>query len=227
MPARCSTATIRRSRNSRRCRDKLAELRKGTLDTGPKAEANPTSRACTFAEGKILRPGMKDARVVALRKRLNIAGDKDNPLYDDAVRDAVKTFQTGTRSRGRRQSRPEHDARPQRRAKGSRSARAHDPIDTILVNMERWRWLPRDLGNPHVIVNVPDYTLTLYNDGKVVLAHQDRGRQAEPGDADGQRGDEVHHRQSDLERAAVDHREGISAGAAAGSAGARRASASS
>ena len=37
---------------------------------------------------------MKDPRVVALRKRLNIAGDKDNPLYDDAVRDAVKTFQT-------------------------------------------------------------------------------------------------------------------------------------
>jgi murein L,D-transpeptidase YcbB/YkuD len=33
--------------------------------------------------------------------------------------------------------------------------------------MERWRWLPRDLGNPHVMVNVPDYTLTLYNDGKV------------------------------------------------------------
>jgi murein L,D-transpeptidase YcbB/YkuD len=37
---------------------------------------------------------MKDARVVALRKRLDIAGDKDSALYDDAVRDAVKTFQT-------------------------------------------------------------------------------------------------------------------------------------
>ena len=48
-----------------------------------------------IGEGKILRPGMKDARVVALRKRLDIAGDKDNPLYDDAVRDAVKAFQTG------------------------------------------------------------------------------------------------------------------------------------
>ena len=33
--------------------------------------------------------------------------------------------------------------------------------------MERWRWLPRDLGNPHVIVNMPDYRLTLYNDDKV------------------------------------------------------------
>ena len=42
-------------------------------------------------EGKILRPGMKDTRVIALRKRLNIAGDKDNPLYDEAVAEAVKT----------------------------------------------------------------------------------------------------------------------------------------
>ena len=37
---------------------------------------------------------MKDARVAAVRKRLDVAGDKDNPLYDEAVRDAVKTFQT-------------------------------------------------------------------------------------------------------------------------------------
>jgi murein L,D-transpeptidase YcbB/YkuD len=42
-----------------------------------------------------------------------------------------------------------------------------NPIDTIIVNMERWRWLPRDIGNPHVIVNVPDYSLTLYNNDKV------------------------------------------------------------
>jgi murein L,D-transpeptidase YcbB/YkuD len=42
-----------------------------------------------------------------------------------------------------------------------------DPTDIIIVNMERWRWLPRDVGNPHVIVNVPDYTLTLYNNDKV------------------------------------------------------------
>ena len=75
-------------------REKLAELRKGTLDIAPKAEAKPDKPRVHVADGKILRPGMKDARVVALRKRLDIAGDKDNPLYDDAVRDAVKTFQT-------------------------------------------------------------------------------------------------------------------------------------
>lgn len=32
-------------------------------------------------------------------------------------------------------------------------------VDTILSNMERWRWLPRDLGATHVLVNIPDYRL--------------------------------------------------------------------
>jgi murein L,D-transpeptidase YcbB/YkuD len=36
--------------------------------------------------------------------------------------------------------------------------------DTIIANMERWRWLPRDLGTTHVIVNVPDFTLGVYKD---------------------------------------------------------------
>src|SRR6185437_7996368 len=72
-------------------RAKLAELRKGPADTGTKAEDKPAQPRVHIAEGKILRPGMKDVRVTALRKRLAIAGDKDNQLYDDAVRDAVKT----------------------------------------------------------------------------------------------------------------------------------------
>jgi murein L,D-transpeptidase YcbB/YkuD len=41
-------------------------------------------------------------------------------------------------------------------------------IDTILANMERWRWLPRDLGAAYVMVNIPDYTLTVMDDGKSV-----------------------------------------------------------
>lgn len=143
---------------------KLAELRKGVLT--PKAEEEKKPDLVHIGEGKILRPGMKDARVVALRKRLNIAGDKDNPLYDDAVRDAVKTFQTEADidvdgNLGRNTVRALNgEKRETHRASGN-------PIDTVIVNMERWRWLPRDIGNPHVIVNVPDYSLTLYNNDKV------------------------------------------------------------
>ena len=41
-------------------------------------------------------------------------------------------------------------------------------IEAIIANMERWRWLPRDLGPAYVMVNIPDYTLTVMNDGKSV-----------------------------------------------------------
>jgi len=40
-------------------------------------------------------------------------------------------------------------------------------IDTVLANMERWRWLPRDLGKKYVMVNIPDYTLKVVKDGEV------------------------------------------------------------
>src|SRR5450755_2566315 len=143
---------------------KLAELRKGGLT--PKAEEEKKPDLVRVGEGKILRPGMKDERVVALRKRLNIAGDKDDPRYDDAVRDAVKTFQTEADIDvdGNLGS---NTVRALNGVKQATHRASANLIDTIIVNMERWRWLPRDIGNPHVIVNVPDYTLTLYNNDKV------------------------------------------------------------
>ena len=45
-------------------------------------------------------------------------------------------------------------------------------IETLKVNLERWRWLPRDLGARHLLVNVPSYTLTLERDGKAVATHK-------------------------------------------------------
>ncbi len=146
-------------------RAKLAELRSGKVADN-KAEDKPAQPRVHVAEGKILRPGMKDARVAALRKRLDVAGDKDNQLYDDAVRDAVKTFQTESDIGVDGNLGPNTVRALNGEQKEARRSTAN-PVDTIIVNMERWRWLPRDLGNPHVVVNVPDYSLTLYNDGKV------------------------------------------------------------
>lgn len=40
--------------------------------------------------------------------------------------------------------------------------------ELIRANMERWRWMPRDLGARHVIVNVPAFTAALVEDGRVV-----------------------------------------------------------
>ncbi len=40
--------------------------------------------------------------------------------------------------------------------------------DDLRANMERWRWVPPDMGRRHVWVNVPEYKLRLMKDGRAV-----------------------------------------------------------
>ncbi len=47
------------------------------------------------------------------------------------------------------------------------NSRGADPAETILLNMERWRWMPRYLGDFYVRVNLPNYNLDVYRDGDV------------------------------------------------------------
>jgi murein L,D-transpeptidase YcbB/YkuD len=35
--------------------------------------------------------------------------------------------------------------------------------------MERWRWLPQDLGNRHIIVNIADFKLSVFDNGTEIL----------------------------------------------------------
>jgi murein L,D-transpeptidase YcbB/YkuD len=44
--------------------------------------------------------------------------------------------------------------------------------DLIRANMERWRWLPRNLGERHIIVNVPAYTAAIVENGEVIARHK-------------------------------------------------------
>lgn len=42
----------------------------------------------------------------------------------------------------------------------------------LAVNLDRWRWLPRDLGNRYIFVNVPEFTTELIDDGQLVARHK-------------------------------------------------------
>ncbi|MEA3031881.1 MAG: L,D-transpeptidase YcbB [Sphingomonadales bacterium] len=44
--------------------------------------------------------------------------------------------------------------------------------DLIRTNMERWRWMPRNLGSRHVLVNVPAFTAALVDEGRVTARHR-------------------------------------------------------
>ena len=127
---------------------KLAEARRRSGDPG----------RARISLGKALKPGMEDPRVPLLRERLGVAGDKADTAYDKAVGEAVKTFQR------------DHDLAPTGTLSNATVEALNGPrrdrdTDVIIANMERWRWLPRDLGQAYVMVNIPDYTLRVVNHG--------------------------------------------------------------
>ncbi len=114
-----------------------------------------------ISAGKTLKPGMEDPRVPLLRERLGIAGDNASTAYDNVLGEAVKTFQR------------EHDLAPTGVLNSATVDALNGPrrdrdADIIIVNMERWRWLPRDLSRAYVMVNIPDYTLKVMDHGAMV-----------------------------------------------------------
>jgi murein L,D-transpeptidase YcbB/YkuD len=129
---------------------KYAEIRAGKVD----------KEADQIGSGPVLKTGMQDDRVPALRERLNILGD-GGTTYDKPVADAVKKFQqqrqiatTGTLTAATVEAlngkAPDHAA------------------DIILANLERWRWMPHHFPDTYVVVNLPDFTLRVMHDGKEV-----------------------------------------------------------
>jgi len=46
-----------------------------------------------------------------------------------------------------------------------------DKVARIRLNLDRWRWLPQDLGERYIIVNVPAYTAALVENGETISRH--------------------------------------------------------
>src|SRR5258707_2278950 len=141
----------------RELKAKLAELRgqgEGKvvpLWEGPALKFTPARKKQPAAEL------MEDARVPLLRAKLGITENADDAHYDAKVAEAVRKFQEGADLKAT-------GILDDRTVKTLNSPKRDRQIDTVIVNMERWRWLPRDLGAPsigdaYVILNIPDYTL--------------------------------------------------------------------
>ena len=150
----------------RELKAKLAELR--GLGDGPAVQI-PDGPALKFmpARGK-KQPAvaMEDARVPQLRAKLGITEGADDAHYDAKVAEAVRKFQEGAELKPT-------GVMDDRTVKALNSPKRDRQIDTVIVNMERWRWLPRQLGAPslgnaYVILNIPDYTLKVMQNGAQV-----------------------------------------------------------
>jgi murein L,D-transpeptidase YcbB/YkuD len=127
---------------------KLAELRTGG-----------NSGAAPIPDGPVVTIGMEDARVPRLRERLGMTGE--GLIFDKTVAVAVKKFQRDNKLKATGSltaaTVEQLNGRPSRR-----------PIDVVIANMERWRWMPHDLGDTYVLVNLPDFMLYVIQNGRQV-----------------------------------------------------------
>ena len=135
-------------------RTRLAELR---------AARQPMSEPLLrIPSGPVLRVGMRDDRIQLLRSRFGLGtSPADGQVYDRSLSTVVAGFQrenglpvNGILTRG---------------TQAALNGTATSGLEAdIIANMERWRWLPADLGEDHLIVNVPEYMVRKVEAGSVV-----------------------------------------------------------
>ncbi len=118
----------------------------------------------TIPAGKTLRLGDHDPRVPLLRQRLQLEGAlqfspvRDEQLYDQNLRYAVERFQL---RHGLQQ-----DGVVGPLTLSELNVPLNRRIAQIRLNMERWRWLPNQLGHRHIVVNLSAYQLSAYDHGE-------------------------------------------------------------
>jgi murein L,D-transpeptidase YcbB/YkuD len=137
-------------------KERLAKLR----------ENHPSQPSVRLPRGPILRVGMKDPRVPLIRARFNLAKGTDNQtVYDERVASAVAAFQ-------KEKGLPNTGVLNAQTVAALSGPSVAQRQSDLIANMERWRWLPADLGKRHIMVNVPEFRLQVVEGHNVV--HQTR-----------------------------------------------------
>ncbi len=120
-------------------------------------------------DGPKLEIGMRDKRVAQIRERLTASGDmveqksEASPDYfDGALDEAVVQFQI--------RHGLEVDGVVGRNTLAALNVPVAERARQIEMNLERWRWLPQDLGERYVLVNIAKFELDVVEGNEVVLS---------------------------------------------------------
>ncbi len=119
--------------------------------------------------GPNFKPGDDDPQIGLIRKRLQAGLEEPrDTVYDAALLEAVNRYQkehgldvTGVIDRRLRASLNE-----------AAGATADETRMRIIVNMERWRWMPDDLGAFYVWDSLPEQLTRVFDHGKMVLVER-------------------------------------------------------
>jgi len=98
---------------------------------------------------------------LSARAYLNLESLKDKSYYSQRVERAVRKFQLNNGLKA--------DGIVGPRTRNALNIKLEQRIRQIIINMERWRWLPEDLGKRYIYVNIADYNLKLYENNQVIM----------------------------------------------------------
>lgn len=122
-------------------------------------------------EGETLKEGDRGDAVAALRQRLALgadpreaelarAGEADPTLFDARLKEAVEHFQR------------RHSIEPDGAVGGGTLKELNHPVEDRIaemkLNLDRWRWLPNELGERFVMVNIAGFELEVVDDGRAI-----------------------------------------------------------
>ncbi len=114
----------------------------------------------------IIKLGNDHADVILLRKMLAAlnydVGEATTSVFDDSLKAAVMLFQE--------QHGLERDGSAGLFTQQALIENYYGDSQKMAVNLERWRWLPKDLGRDHIVVNVASFELQYIRDDKVFLS---------------------------------------------------------
>ena len=122
----------------------------------------------TVARGEPLKPGMSDPRVLQLRARLEKSADisprqvPDPTVYSP---DLVLAFEQFQKRNGL-----DADGIIGPGSLSMLNVTAEERMRQIIINMERWRHMPRDMGDRHLMVNIAAFELYTFQDGSLIEA---------------------------------------------------------
>ncbi len=107
-----------------------------------------------------LAKGDSNARVVALRNRVSLwypGISLEDKIFDDSLEHAVMVFQ--------KQHGIEPDGIVGKETIAALNMTNEDRMRQIVVNLERYRWLPEQLEEKHIAVNIPNFELNVIEKG--------------------------------------------------------------
>lgn len=132
-------------------------------------DAGAGRELASIPKGPKLSPGAQSDKIALIRERLKLVAKvpdaADPTVYDEELVQAVSEFQS------------QHGIRSKGGVINDATRRALNNLEgpnpkKLLANMEQWRWMPDDLGETYVMVNVPEFMVRVFRNGEVVHAER-------------------------------------------------------